>query len=213
MLKVIDGLTYYGIKFYSYVKTIERQINDIEIEKIVLSPLYKYSCKCCVDGFYQQYLWSLDKDYVIRLGIYNPNCRVPPNIEIPRQYDKGIHGIVLNPVHHEFSLDHPNLAYVYEFAEDHDLPIIVYLPSNIEILNNYKIKVGLVNWDKNNSVELKNDNNKNRYCFFSSSGIGESNIYASQSPYFETSPIDSIKKIKTYDQKFVYYNAKDFFKI
>jgi len=36
--------------------------DGIEINRIVLNPIYKYSCDCCVDGFYQQYLWGR-KDY------------------------------------------------------------------------------------------------------------------------------------------------------
>ncbi|ARM76826.1 hypothetical protein [Acidianus manzaensis] len=210
MRRFIDGLTYYGIKLYSYVKNLETNSDDLFIEKIVLSPLYKYSCQCCVDGFYQQYLWSLDKPYVIRLGIYNPNCRVPANVEINRQYDKGIHGIVLNPSHHQFSLDNDKLKYVYEFAEDHDLPIIIYLPANLDVLETYnKIKVGLVNW------EGKIDEISPRYYLFSSKVFSRRDrlIYASQSPYSGISLIESAKNLPFYDEKIMYENVKEFLNI
>lgn len=211
-MKIIDSLTYYGIKLYNYVNSLELKDENIEIEKIVLSPLYKYSCQCCVDGFYQQYLWSLDKDYVIRLGIYNPNCRVPPHIEIPRQFSKGIRGIVLSPNHHGFELNHPNLTYVYEFAEAHDLPLIIYLPANLSFLKGYKLRIGLINWKR----EDLNEYVSNGYYLFSSSKEGEIKnvIYASQSPYSGKSLLEAAKDFSSsYDFNVGYYNAKSFLKI
>lgn len=209
MRKFIDSLTYYGIKFYSYVSSLELKDEEIEIEKIVLSPLYKHSCQCCVDGFYQQYLWSFDKDYVIKLGIYNPNCRVPPNVELPRQFDKGIHGIVLAPTHHGFELNHPNLAYVYEFSESNDLPLIIYLPANLSFLKGYKLRIGLVNWEKEKDYISKG------YYLFSSKNEGYSrSVYASQSPYSGKSLLESAKEfLRNYDPMIAYYNAKSFLKI
>ncbi|MBW9141561.1 MAG: hypothetical protein K1T65_07765, partial [Candidatus Aramenus sp.] len=60
-----------------------RDIKSKEIRElfdyVVLNPSYKYGCMCCVDGFYQQYLWNKDKDY-LQLGIYNPKCRVPAEV-------------------------------------------------------------------------------------------------------------------------------------
>ncbi|AAY81473.1 amidohydrolase family protein [Sulfolobus acidocaldarius] len=124
-----------------------KEIRD-NFDYVVLNPSYKYSCNCCVDGFYQQYLWNKGRDY-LQLGIYNLKCRVPAGVELGRQLDKGIVGIVLNPINHDFDLDKADD--VYQFAEDHDLPLFIYTgrgkgdPSKLtEVLKNFRLKVVLI---------------------------------------------------------------------
>lgn len=204
-MKIIDALTHYGIKLYSYVKDLQLTDGEIEIEKIVLNPIYKYSCECCVDGFYQQYLWSKDKDFVIRLGIYNPKCRVPPQIELERQYEKEIYGIVLHPRHHGFSLIDERLSYIYEFANDHNLPIIIHEPEMNEvnkISNMYNLKIGIVSSKCDSSF----------YCI--STSKNNKGIYGSGSPYNGKGLIESAKLyVSNYDIMFHYLNAKNFFNL
>jgi predicted TIM-barrel fold metal-dependent hydrolase len=89
----------------------------------VLNPAYKYACDCCVDGFYQQY--QIMRDYP-RLGIYNPKCRVPPEVEVYRQIERGVVGLVLNPVNHSFSLLDERVERVVRILEKEDLPLLVY---------------------------------------------------------------------------------------
>jgi len=124
-----------------------KEIREL-FDYIVLNPAYKYGCMCCVDGFYQQYLWNKGKDY-LQLGIYNPKCRVPAEVELGRQYDKGIVGIVLNPINHDFELK--EAWKVYQFAEDHNLPVFVCTgrgkgnPLELKnIVKEYKIRIVLM---------------------------------------------------------------------
>ncbi|BCU71533.1 amidohydrolase family protein [Stygiolobus caldivivus] len=123
------------------------EIRDL-FDYIVLNPAYKYACMCCVDGFYQQYLWNKGRGY-LQLGIYNPKCRVPAEVELGRQYDKGIVGIVLNPINHDFYLR--EAGRVFQFAEDHDLPLFIYTgkgkgnPADLKgVLEEFKVKVVLL---------------------------------------------------------------------
>ncbi|BFH74161.1 hypothetical protein SJAV_21050 [Sulfurisphaera javensis] len=208
MRKVIDSLTYYGIKLYSYVKELRLSYENFEIEKIVLNPLYKYSCQCCVDGFYQQYLWSKGRDYVIRLGIYNPKCRVPPEIELGRQYDHEIRGIVLHPNHHGFSLLDKKLEYVYEFAEYHDLPLVIHSPNEREIKKvlEYKVTIIVVSSSNNFSLSIPN------VYYIKDKPLNERDIYGSGSPYNNKDLIESLKENSSfYNERSFYYLAKELF--
>ncbi|AOL15527.1 hypothetical protein BFU36_00885 [Sulfolobus sp. A20] len=194
----IDFNTHYGIELYKYTNLPPLKDKDIEIERIVLNPIYKYSCNCCVDGFYQQYLWSKDKKFISRLGIYNPNCRISPEVEIERQYQKGIVGIVLNPSHHNFSLLHPKLNFVYSFAEKRNLIIVVYNP-NInelrEILSKYSFTVVLIN-NKN----VINDRRVYYMINHESEIVNSDSIYGSDSPYNSLDLIESAREfVKTHD--------------
>ncbi|WP_126450812.1 hypothetical protein [Sulfodiicoccus acidiphilus] len=69
---------------------------------ILLNPSYKYGCNCCVDGFYQQYLWSKGRARYRQLGVFNPRCRVSLDVEFSRQLEKGIVGMVLTPTNHGY---------------------------------------------------------------------------------------------------------------
>ncbi|QIW24074.1 hypothetical protein EWF20_07905 [Sulfolobus sp. S-194] len=208
MKKVIDSLTFYGIKLYSYVKELKLEYDDFIIEKIVLNPLYKYSCQCCVDGFYQQYLWSKGRDYIIRLGIYNPNCRVPPQIELGRQYDHEIHGIVLHPKHHGFSLLDKRLKFVYQFAEDHELPLIIHSPEESELRKIAELSV------RTNIVIVSNTNlnvNSSKIFYIKEKPTKENEIYGSGSPYTKDI-LESLKEnLRFYNQENFYVIAKKLF--
>ena len=112
----IDALTHYGLKLYSWVN-LQVERGSKRFQYVVLDPSYKYACACCVDGFYQQYLWSQGRDYVLRLGTYNPICRVPPEVEVSRQLERGVVGFVLSPDRHGFSLLDRKLDFIYEVVE------------------------------------------------------------------------------------------------
>ena len=120
----IDALTHYGLKLYSWVD-LQVERGDKRFQYVVLDPSYKYACACCVDGFYQQYLWSQGRDYVLRLGTYNPVCRVPPEVEVSRQLERGVVGFVLSPDRHGFSLLDRKLGFIYEVVESRGL--LLYL--------------------------------------------------------------------------------------
>jgi len=198
--KVIDSLTFYGIKLYSYVKDLKLEVDDFLIEKIVLNPLYKYSCQCCVDGFYQQFLWSKGRDYVLRLGIYNPKCRVPPQIELERQYDHEIHGIVLHPQHHGFSLLDKKLEYVYQFAEDHDLPLVIHKPNVKELEKVLQYKVVLVLVDTEERLESE------RVYYITQKPSSENEMYGSGSPYNGKDLIEVLKENEKNYKKELFYD-------
>jgi len=198
--KVIDSLTFYGIKLYSYVKDLKLEFDDFLIEKIVLNPLYKYSCQCCVDGFYQQYLWSKGRDYTLRLGIYNPKCRVPPQIELERQYDHEIRGIVLHPQHHGFSLLDKKLEYVYQFAEDHNLPIVIHRPNIKELEKVLQYKVILILIDIEGKIENE------RVYYITQKPTRENEIYGSGSPYNGKDLIEVLKENKKEYKKELFYD-------
>lgn len=114
---------------------------------IFLNPAYKYSCQCCVDGFYQQLAWNKDKGYP-QLGIYNPKCRVPIEVELGRQLDKGIVGIVLNPINHGYDIF--EASKVFQFAEDQGLPVYIYAGkiSDLEklswVLDEFRITIVMI---------------------------------------------------------------------
>jgi len=198
--KVIDSLTFYGIKLYSYVKDLKLEFDDFLIEKIVLNPLYKYSCKCCVDGFYQQYLWSKGRDYTLRLGIYNPKCRIPPQIELERQYAHEIHGIVIHPQHHGFSLLDKKLEYVYQFAEDHNLPLIIHKPNIKELEKVLRYKVVLV------LVDIKEKLGSERVYYIAQKPSEKREIYGSGSPYNGKDLIDILKENRENYNKELFYD-------
>ena len=200
MKKVIDSLTFYGIKLYSYVKDLKLDFDDFIIEKIILNPLYKYACQCCSDGFYQQYLWSKERNYVLRLGIYNPKCRIPPQIEIGRQYDHEIHGIVLHPQHHGFSLLDKKLEYIYQFAEDHDLPLVVHKPNIKELEKVLQYNVILILVDTEVKIE------SNRVYYITKSPSINKEIYGSGSPYNGKDLIEVLRENKERYNKELFYD-------
>ena len=142
----IDALTHYGLKLYSWVDLqVERQGKRFQF--VVLDPSYKYACACCVDGFYQQYLWSQGKNFVLRLGTYNPACRVPPEVEVSRQLERGVVGFVLSPDRHGFSLLDRKLDFIYEVVEKENLLLYLKgfsLDEYFELRESYNIRKVLI---------------------------------------------------------------------
>lgn len=112
MLEVIDVNVHLGLKLFPA---------ESPPVSFILNPSYKFACKCCVDGFYQQYLLYPEKP---RLGIYNPACRVPPEVEVSRQMERGIVGFVLNPINHDYNLR--DISPLVRVLEKYDLPLMVY---------------------------------------------------------------------------------------
>ena len=181
---------------------VAKEVRDL-FDYVVLNPAYKYACMCCVDGFYQQWMWRRGKDY-LQLGIYNPKCRVPAEIELGRQYDKGIVGIVLNPINHDFNLK--DAWKVYQFAEDHDLPVFIYTgkgkgnPGDLKgIVEEFKVKFVLLHLGYPDYVEeakelIKVDNVYGEVSLVPPSVLKEfpkeKLIYGSCYPYVPLSIID-----------------------
>ncbi|ADX85036.1 hypothetical protein [Saccharolobus islandicus] len=206
----IDFNTHYGIRLYNYIEEPKLREDEVEIKRILLNPIYKYSCDCCVDGFYQQYLWGR-KDYTLRLGIYNPRCRVPPQVELIRQVDRGIIGVVLSPKHHNFSLRHSSLNFVYELIDRKGLILVLYDPSLDELkwlLDKYTFPVVLIN-----SEHVVN-NERVYYVVNHSSTIIDPrrSIYGSDAPYNSLNLIQSAKlfiKNHGYDKDVAYKNATE----
>ncbi|WP_338602062.1 hypothetical protein V6M85_01425 [Sulfolobus tengchongensis] len=202
----IDFNTHYGIRLYNYLREPKLKEDDIIIGKIVLNPIYKYSCDCCVDGFYQQYLWR--KSYTLQLGIYNPRCRVPPQVELIRQVEKGIIGVVLHPKHHNFSLLHPSLSFVYKLIEKRNLLLVIYEPNFeelIELLSKYTFNVVLIN-----TKYVINDDRVYYVVNHNSTNIDPvRSIYGSDSPYNSLDLIESARLFIQnygYDERVTYKN-------
>ncbi len=196
----IDVHQHLGIKWVN-----AEEIRGFDI--ILLNPAYKYSCQCCVDGFYQQYLWLKNKKenetkYYL-LGIYNPRCRVPLEIELKRQYERGIVGIVLTPDKHGYNIN--EIDKILEFAEEYELPIFIktkqditqklkqFSKVNFIILSSYYPQEEIVH-------NLLNFNN----VFFETSGVpedflnkipNERLIYGSGYPYLPFKNNDLVEKI------------------
>lgn len=212
-MKIVDARTHYGIKLYpgSYVKDVKTREGDIEIEKIVLNPAYMYACDCCVDGFYQQYLWSKDKNYVIKLGMYNPKCRVPPEIEITRQLERGIRGLVLHPLHHNYSLLDERVHKLLNIVNDYSLPLFIFKPKKEELEKIiYEISVPVVLIE----VDYILPYDSVYYEVNANSRIkpnAKKAIYGSGAPYNGKNAIESAKQsIVTlgYDRDIFYENLK-----
>lgn len=153
MIKVIDVHVHYHIfarkipdhckEFLENVEGTKMSLkNDlIEIEKILMVPSHPCYTNECYDGFYIDYEErKKNPDIYAQWGEVNPlACNVKEELE--RQYSLGIVGIKLHPVHHGFK---PNayreeegnlkqLLYIYEFAEDHDLPVLIHTGTSVGV--------------------------------------------------------------------------------
>ncbi|MEM3226519.1 MAG: amidohydrolase family protein [Saccharolobus sp.] len=151
MIKVIDAHVHYHIlmrKIPEHCKEFLENIegakltiknDNIEIEKILLVPSYPCYSEDCYDGFYIDYEERRkNPDLYLQWGEVNPiTCNVKEELE--KQYSLGIVGIKLHPVHHAFKPNAyreeegglKNLLYIYEFAEDHDLPVMIHTGTSI----------------------------------------------------------------------------------
>jgi len=153
MIKVIDAHVHYHIysrKIPEHCKEFLENVEEtsitlknefVEIEKILLVPSHPCHSDDCYDGFYIDYEErKRNPDLYLQWGEVNP-WRCDVRRELDKQYSLGIIGIKLHPVHHAFK---PNayreeegglkqLLYVYEFAEDHDLPILIHTGTSIGV--------------------------------------------------------------------------------
>ncbi|MEM3911497.1 MAG: amidohydrolase family protein [Saccharolobus sp.] len=151
MIKVIDAHVHYHIlmrKIPEHCKEFLENIegakltiknDNIEIEKILLVPSHPCYSEDCYDGFYIDYEERRkNPDLYLQWGEVNPiTCNVKEELE--KQYSLGIVGIKLHPVHHAFKPNAyreeegglKNLLYIYEFAEDHDLPVMIHTGTSI----------------------------------------------------------------------------------
>lgn len=154
MIKVIDAHVHYHIfarkipehckEFLTeYVEGTKMSLRNeyLEIEKILLVPSHPCYTNECYDGFYIDYEErKKNPDLYLQWGEVNPlTCNVKE--ELQRQYSLGIIGIKLHPVHHGFKPNAyreeeaslKNLMYIYEFAEDHELPILIHTGTSIGV--------------------------------------------------------------------------------
>lgn len=126
---------------------------DLGLDLVLLNPSYRLGCQCCVDGFYQQYLWSRGRKGFIQLGIYNPRCRVPVEVELERQISKGIAGVVLNPANHGYALKEAKR--VVDYVNRRKLNIYLYTRTlgleELETLND-GLDVNLIILDPRNEI-------------------------------------------------------------
>ncbi|EZQ11366.1 MULTISPECIES: amidohydrolase family protein [Acidianus] len=156
-LKIIDSHVHLGLgkmpeHCYDFVKIVgshdfrreEVLLEDDEVivEKVVLVPSYPCGSSSCTDGFYSQVKWRSTDERFLQYGTLNPNCQIDVKEELGFQYDLGIVGIKLHPVHHFFK---PNayreeegglkqLEKIYEFAQDHSLPVIIHTGTSVTSL-------------------------------------------------------------------------------
>ncbi len=207
MRRFIDANAHYGIELYRYTSTPKTEEGDVVVERVVLNPLYKYACQCCVDGFYQQYRWAKDKgDKFLRLGIYNPRCRVPPEVEVRRQLERGVIGFVLSPPHHGFSLLDERLNFLYREVEKRELLLYLHGPKREEVeelLSRWEVKVLLLS----PSFTLSDSR---VYYVVGREALKfprERAVYGSDSPYNGLELIDSAKAFP-YDDEIAFKNFK-----
>lgn len=152
MIKVIDvhvhyamlkfGTPHYCRRLTEMAKGARFNVRNehVEIEKIILVPSYPCHTEICGDAFYDDIrIIKENPDLFATWGEVDPNYCEDPIKELGRQYDLGIVGIKLHPVHKWFK---PNayreeeggnikLLRIYEFAEDHNLPILVHTGTSI----------------------------------------------------------------------------------
>jgi predicted TIM-barrel fold metal-dependent hydrolase len=205
--RFIDANTHYGVELYKYTATPRMEEGDVVVEGVVLNPLYKYACECCVDGFYQQYLWARDRgDKFLRLRLYNPRCRVPAETEVKRQLEKGVIGFVLSPVHHDFSLLDDRLGFLYNAVEREGQLLFIHGAKREELeelFSTREVKVLLLY----SSFTL--DDRRVYYVVESGEEASrfprERSVYGSDSPYRGVELLESAKGFP-YDEAVAYKN-------
>jgi hypothetical protein len=74
-----------------------------------------------------------------------PFCRLDPHgdalAEAERALERGARGIKLHPRAEQFALDHPNLAPVFELADERRLPVLVHAGRGIPALGRHALEV------------------------------------------------------------------------
>lgn len=129
-----------GLRYKPMPAEVNLELEDVVVEKVVLVPSFPCGNTASTDGFWPQKHWrSMMEDRFLQYGTVNPNSEVSVEEELASQYSGGIVGIKLHPVHHFYK---PNdyreeekglgrLQQVYEFAEDHHLPVIIHTGTSI----------------------------------------------------------------------------------
>jgi predicted TIM-barrel fold metal-dependent hydrolase len=115
--------------------------DSVECLKVVLIPSYPCANNLKVEGVYQQAEYAKDmRDFYYLFGGVNPTPEFDIRSELEQQYSKlEIVGVKLHPVHHCFKpndyLEKSNsqLLRVYEFAEDHDLPVMFHTGTSVGV--------------------------------------------------------------------------------
>ncbi|MEM0271531.1 MAG: amidohydrolase family protein [Thermoprotei archaeon] len=116
--------------------------NDcVECVGIVLIPSYPCANNLMVEGVYQQAEYAKNmRGFYYLFGGVNPTREFDVRRELEQQYSKlEVVGIKLHPVHHWFRpneyLDKPGskLLDVYEFAEDHGLPVMFHTGTSVGV--------------------------------------------------------------------------------
>lgn len=150
MTRVIDVHTHLGVNSLpegceevlhrASSPNLSLRAEGIEVEKVLLVPSFPCGNRSCSDGFYQQVEWRRGKEeWTAQWGSLNPLGCEDIRKEAERQYDLGIVGFKIHPVHHGYA---PNayreeeggmkpLETIYQFAEDHDLPLLVHTGTSI----------------------------------------------------------------------------------
>ena len=152
MVKVIDVHVHYSIMRFGTPEHCKRLVEmikgarfnlkteEVEIEKVILVPSYPCHSDKCGDAFYDNVkIVKENPELFATWGEVDPNYCEDPVKELERQFDQGIVGIKLHPVHKWFK---PNayreeeggnlkLLKIYEFAEDHGLPVMVHTGTSI----------------------------------------------------------------------------------
>jgi len=115
--------------------------DSVECLNVVLIPSYPCGNNLRVEGVYQQAEYAKGmRDFYYLFGGVNPTCEFDVRSELEQQYSKlEIVGVKLHPVHHHFKpndyLEKPGsqLLRVYEFAEDHNLPVMFHTGTSVGV--------------------------------------------------------------------------------
>ena len=112
----------------------------VEIEKVILVPSFPCHSDKCGDAFYDNVkVIKENPDLFATWGEVDPNYCTDPVKELEKQYELGIVGIKLHPVHKWFKPNayreeeggNKKLLRIYEFAEDHGLPVLVHTGTSV----------------------------------------------------------------------------------
>jgi predicted TIM-barrel fold metal-dependent hydrolase len=158
MIKVTDSHVHYHIflrripqhcsSFLANVEDtrFELTYQDLEVEKVMLVPSHPCWSQDCSDGFDIDLEVSRKNPELFLLwGEVNPvTCDVKKELE--RQYSLGIVGIKLHPVHHGFPPNgyreeeggDRNLEFIYQFAQDNRLPVLVHTGTSVGVRSRNK---------------------------------------------------------------------------
>lgn len=158
MIGVVDAHVHYHIferkipeHCRSFLANVEEtkfdlRYQDVEVEKVILVPSHPCWSEECSDGFDHDLRTVRENpDLFLLWGEVNPvTCDVRRELE--RQYSLGIVGLKLHPVHHGFPVNgyreeeggDRDLEFIYQFARDHRLPILVHTGTSVGVKSRNK---------------------------------------------------------------------------